>query len=191
MNIRSSNHIKYSNPREWPLAMLLAVILIGLGLSSLALDQPRLASAQEPPKKTTVVDDIGMKLVCQCGCNAILTNCPEQPNCQSWASMRSTIKTQLDQGKTSDQIIALFVEKYGEKVLVEPPKAGLNLVAYIAPFAGLIGGGMLLVVLLSRWASRGKGKGGGDADAGDSTGGSSPIEQEYRRRLEKELKEMP
>lgn len=59
--------------------------------------------------------------------------------------MRHTIETQLRAGRSPAQIRAFFVERYGEWVLLEPSRHGLNLVLWLVPILGLAAGGWLLV----------------------------------------------
>lgn len=51
--------------------------------------------------------------------------------------MRQTIVSQLRAGRTPDEIRAFFVGRYGEWVLLSPPRHGWNLVPWIVPIAGL------------------------------------------------------
>lgn len=59
--------------------------------------------------------------------------------------MRHTIQTQLRAGRSPAQIRAFFVERYGEWVLLEPSRHGLNLVPWLVPILGLAVGGWFLV----------------------------------------------
>jgi cytochrome c-type biogenesis protein CcmH len=51
--------------------------------------------------------------------------------------MRSSIEQRLRAGETPDQIRAFFVQRYGEWVLLEPPRRGFDLVPWLAPIAAL------------------------------------------------------
>ena len=65
--------------------------------------------------------------------------------------MRQVIRDKLAQGQTPDQIIQYFVDRYGEAILTQPPKHGLNLLVWFLPLAGLLLGlGILGSVLWSR-----------------------------------------
>ena len=54
-------------------------------------------------------------------------------------------------GYTAQEILEAFVAVYGERVLMAPPAAGFNLLGWVAPFAVLGGGTVLVVSLLRRW----------------------------------------
>ncbi len=67
--------------------------------------------------------------------------------------MRQVIRDKLAQGWTRDQIIQYFVDRYGEAILTEPPKHGLNLLVWLLPIGGLLGG--LVIVGTVLWSRRG------------------------------------
>ena len=71
--------------------------------------------------------------------------------------MRALIRTKLEQGESSDEIVAYFVGRYGETVLVEPPRHGVGLLVWLGPLGALILGALALVFWLRsgrRQASR-------------------------------------
>jgi cytochrome c-type biogenesis protein CcmH len=65
--------------------------------------------------------------------------------------MRVIIQEQLEAGASRDEVLAFFQERYGDWILLEPPKRGLNLVVWVLPVAGVLAGASLLVVMLRRW----------------------------------------
>jgi cytochrome c-type biogenesis protein CcmH len=72
--------------------------------------------------------------------------------------MRQIILSQLQEGKTPEQIKAYFVSKYGQWVLLAPRPQGFNLVLWILPFVGA-GAGVVLVLFTIRHQSKNKRKG--------------------------------
>src|SRR5712692_4158614 len=65
--------------------------------------------------------------------------------------MRQVIRDKLAQGWTRDQIIQYFVDRYGEAILTQPPKHGLNLLVWLLPVVGILAGlGIIGGVLRSR-----------------------------------------
>jgi cytochrome c-type biogenesis protein CcmH len=66
------------------------------------------------------------------------------------AEMRSSIEQRLRAGETPEQIRAFFVQRYGEWVLLEPPRRGFDLVPWLAPIAALALGLWLWVRSLGR-----------------------------------------
>jgi cytochrome c-type biogenesis protein CcmH len=65
--------------------------------------------------------------------------------------MRGIIRARLEAGESEPQIIQYFVERYGEQVLVEPPRRGLALAVWVLPVLVLLGGGAGLFALLRAW----------------------------------------
>jgi cytochrome c-type biogenesis protein CcmH/NrfF len=81
--------------------------------------------------------------------------CSGQPVSDSPAElagqMRSVIRARLEAGETEEQIIAYFVERYGDGVLIEPPRRGIGLAVWLAPLGVLAVGAVLLWRLLRSW----------------------------------------
>ena len=68
--------------------------------------------------------------------------------------MRGIIRQHLAAGETPEQVVAYFVDKYGIWILLAPPKHGFNLLVWIAPFAGLLVGLVVVGLVIRRWRSR-------------------------------------
>jgi len=65
--------------------------------------------------------------------------------------LRAEIGQQLRAGRTPDQVRRFYVDRYGEWVLLSPPRAGINLVAWLAPGLLLLGGLVVAGVAIRRW----------------------------------------
>lgn len=63
------------------------------------------------------------------------------------AGMRAVIEEQLGQGRTPDEIRAWFVQRYGEQVLLEPPRRGLGMALWLLP--------LVLAPAAAWWMARG------------------------------------
>jgi len=100
------------------------------------------------------VEDVAKELMCQCGCGMTLPTCASAMECMVGDQMRDVIAQQIREGRSKGEIINYFVNIYGEKVLAAPTKSGINLTAWIAPFAAIIGGTILTVWLLYTWLRR-------------------------------------
>lgn len=68
--------------------------------------------------------------------------------------MRAVIREQLKEGKSPDQINAYFVSKYGDWVLLAPPRRGFSLLVWVLPFAVAAAGMALVLILARRWVKR-------------------------------------
>jgi cytochrome c-type biogenesis protein CcmH len=85
--------------------------------------------------------------------------------------MRAEIEEQLRAGRTPDEVRAFFVARYGEWVLLEPTRRGLNLLPWAFPFAAVVVGVGIWVRVLRR------------RRRADDAAVPDPV----RRRIEREL----
>jgi len=67
--------------------------------------------------------------------------------------MRSRVRGLVEQGKSRDEIQAYFVSRYGEFVLLSPPKRGFNLLVWGLPFVAILVGGAAVLLIVRRWSS--------------------------------------
>ncbi len=125
------------------------------------------------------VGEISDQLVCQCGCGRLLNS----HVCDTQEAMVTLIEQKLAQGQSAEQIIQFFVAQYGEQVLASPPKQGFNLVAWVLPFAAILGGGGVIYMALKAWVRQGK------IHRTDAIAEAEEGDEQYQRQLEKELKE--
>jgi cytochrome c-type biogenesis protein CcmH len=57
-------------------------------------------------------------------------------------------------GDSDDLILQSFVQEYGQVVLMEPPRSGVGRVAWAMPVVYLLVGGVIVVLVISRWRKR-------------------------------------
>lgn len=102
-------------------------------------------------------NDMGHRLMCQCGCAQLLGEC-DHVGCPSRGQEMTDLQAQITAGKTNQEIMSWFAEKYGATVLAAPTTKGFDLVAWIAPFA-VFGAALLGTILLIRhWGNLPGGK---------------------------------
>ena len=132
----------------------------GLDSSNLfAMDQSASRPVRLPPKPGSRVvvsaaerDALEHRIRCQCGCTLDVYTCRTTDfSCQVSPSMHRDVMGLVAGGYTSQETLDAFVGVYGERVLMAPPAAGFNLLGWVAPFAVLGGGTVLVVSLLRRW----------------------------------------
>jgi len=58
--------------------------------------------------------------------------------------MKGVVREQLAAGKTPEDVRAYFIAKYGEWVLLEPDPRGFNLLVYLLPVLGVLGGAVFI-----------------------------------------------
>ncbi len=101
------------------------------------------ASAQEVDLRA---QRIASKLRCPVCQNESVADSPSELSAQ----MRTLIRDKLAAGETDDQIIRYFVSRYGEWILLEPPRQGVLWFVWLAPAVALLGGGVLVIAYLRR-----------------------------------------
>lgn len=92
------------------------------------------------------IKEVAAELVCLCGdcARESLATCL----CGFATQQREDIGSSLDGGKTAQETIDEYVSEYGQMVLASPPAEGINLLAWITPFAALVFGVFLIRSIL-------------------------------------------
>jgi cytochrome c-type biogenesis protein CcmH len=70
--------------------------------------------------------------------------------------MRNVIQEQLEQGKSEREILAFFQERYGDWILLNPPKRGVHLLVWLLPLIAASIGIGFLTMYLRRWTKQAK-----------------------------------
>jgi cytochrome c-type biogenesis protein CcmH len=127
----------------------LAVTLLVLGV---VVGTARPALAQHPARhvEEQVVYEIAAQLRCVVCQNLSVADSPSEMALQ----MRGVIKERLAAGESSDQVVRYFVDKYGEWILLSPPRRGFSLLVWVFPFVAVIVGFGIVALLLRRWTRR-------------------------------------
>lgn len=89
---------------------------------------PAFAQSGNPPTDDEI-NAIAKELYCPVCENTPLDVCPTAA-CAQWRDM---IEEKLIAGWSKDQIKQYFVDQYGDRVLAEPPRTGLNWLVYVLP----------------------------------------------------------
>jgi cytochrome c-type biogenesis protein CcmH len=61
-------------------------------------------------------------------------------------NMRDVVREKIREGKTNDEILAYFVARYGDFILMEPRKYGVNWFLWAFPFAALLLGAVVVAL---------------------------------------------
>jgi cytochrome c-type biogenesis protein CcmH len=107
------------------------------------------AQVETPPVPTPSDDDVNAiagQMYCPVCENIPLDQCGTQA-CSQW---RELIRQKLSEGLNAEGIKEYFAAQYGDNVLSEPPRRGLNLLIYILPPLALAAGAVFLVYFLAR-----------------------------------------
>ncbi len=126
---------------------LLLLLLVGL-VAVLALPRPAYADDPLATKELQVEQQLGCPI-----CTNLPLNVCDNQLCQE---MRGVIHQKLSEGETPDQVVAYFVSRYGDAVLLSPPQRGFSLAAWYLPFLALAAGAVVFLAFLKRSLRRQK-----------------------------------
>ncbi len=156
---------------------ILVLVLCTAALAGL-FSPRKVMGAAEPPS----FQDLEESLTCQCGCGLTVHSC-NHLQCGSAGPLREEIRAQMALGKSKPEILSYFKSKYGEKILSAPTTTGFNVVAWVTPFALVLVGGLLVGVIIMRWAGRSTQR------AASETTPPARAPSPYDKVLEKELRD--
>ncbi len=96
------------------------------------------------------------KIARQLRCPVCRAESAADSNATTSVEFRNIIQEQLAAGKNEAEILAFFEERYGNWILLDPPKRGLNLVVWILPLVAGSLGLLVLVLLFQKWLKKTK-----------------------------------
>ncbi|MGD8456319.1 MAG: cytochrome c-type biogenesis protein CcmH [Anaerolineales bacterium] len=155
---------------SWLLLLVVFVVLLVIS--------PAMAEEPAPTPSDDEVNAIAKKMYCPVCENVPLDVCGTQA-CAQW---REEIRDKLTQGWSEQEIYDYFVLKYGERVLAEPPRRGLNWLVYIAPPLAVIIGVVFLYRGYRNWRKP------VEELASEAPPPSGEVQDEYLSKMEEELK---
>jgi len=134
------------------------------------------------PTPFPVTDDqvnaVAKNMYCPVCENTPLDVCPTQA-CAEW---RELIRDKLADGWDEKQIRTFFVERFGDRVLAEPPARGLNWLVYVIPPLVFLAGAYLLFRAFRSWTAP------ASTPAPKTEPGEAGTSDPYLERLEEELR---
>jgi cytochrome c-type biogenesis protein CcmH len=98
------------------------------------------------------IQAIEQRLACNCGCTLDVFTCRTTDfTCTYSPALHREVLALRDEGKTAQQILDAFVDKYGEKALMAPkPEGVINLTGYLLPGALIAAAGAGLAMFITR-----------------------------------------
>lgn len=115
-----------------------------------AVGRPR--SPTDARENDAEIQAIERRLACNCGCTLDVFTCRTTDfSCTYSPALHREVLALRDGGKTAQEILDAFVDKYGEKALMAPKPRGLvNLAGYLLPGAAIAVAGVGLLLFISR-----------------------------------------
>jgi cytochrome c-type biogenesis protein CcmH len=118
------------------------VRLLALAVAALLFAAPAAASESHPNQ-----GELESELMCPICAGETLAQ-SDSPAAQR---IKADIGSRIAAGETKSQIKDALVEQWGQRILAAPPRHGFNLLAWVLPLVGLIGGAGILGILAWRW----------------------------------------
>jgi cytochrome c-type biogenesis protein CcmH len=89
------------------------------------------------------------RLRCTCGCGLDIYTCRTTDfACTYSPALHRDVIALVEQGSDARAVVAAFVSKYGESVLMAPSPKGFNLLGYLVPGAVVLAAGSILAMVL-------------------------------------------
>lgn len=139
---------------------LLTAFLLGVALAQEpsspaptgALPVPDLS---EPPAGAPVTDgqevrDRTMALTVQMRCPVCQGLSVADSQTEAAVAMRTRVEEMVAAGYDDEQIVAWFVDRYGQWVMLEPPTSGVTWLVWLAPAAFVLAGAVVLARVLGK-----------------------------------------
>jgi cytochrome c-type biogenesis protein CcmF len=125
------------------LLLLLALPAVGAAQS---------ATTGHVTERGAVERTLESQIMCTCGaCRRTLASCG-MPNCHGHATQTEKLRRLLSEGKSSDDILAIFVRDLGPDVLASPIDTSFNRLAWLLPYAGAVLALAGIVVMARKWS---------------------------------------
>ncbi|MBX2999544.1 MAG: cytochrome c-type biogenesis protein CcmH [Caldilineaceae bacterium] len=169
------------SPLTWALWLTGLLALVGISfwfISATASAQGISPTVGETDVTADEVNQVARELWCPLCSGVRLDGC-ELKACDQ---MKEIIAIKLSEGEDTASIKSYFVDQYGPQVLGAPPLEGFNWLAWILPFAVMIGGGVFLWLRSKHWMRPAA------ALPVESTPRAVAEKSEYERKLDEELK---
>ncbi len=152
--------------------MIIRLTVISLLLVTIAW--PAWAEIQDETDLDVQVREIAKTLRC--------TVCQTENIWESGAplaqQMRAVVRERLKLGHSKEEIRAYFLSRYGDYIMMEPPKHGVNWIIWVGPFVLLLSGGLLLYKEVTGWVR---------STPTPTSTPASPLDDQARQRIQREL----
>ena len=161
--------------RGFASAAAAVVLIAALGWAAAATPP---AAVRPAPAATKVDEQTVQEVASQLRCVVCQSLSVADSPSETANQMRAIIRERLAAGDNPEQVRAYFVEKYGDWILLSPPKSGFTLLVWVVPFVGLGIGLVLVAIVVRRWSRT------------PQTAAPSQLDPAVRERIRREMSEM-
>lgn len=131
----------------------------GSNAGVLDMDAGEYKRVRLPPKPNAAplldkekVEEFERTIACPCPCTLDVYTCrTTMVSCSISPAVHGDVLSMVNGGYNADEIMQAMTGTYGNTILMAPPKKGVNLIAWFAPFAALGGGAILINAMLRGW----------------------------------------
>jgi cytochrome c-type biogenesis protein CcmH len=148
--------------RSWQLLALLAAAWLGTAQPASAQDavptQPDAPARSDPAlldREAEELDARAAEIAAELLCPVCRNQSVVESNAELSREMQALVRERLVAGDSEEEVKEYFVSRYGEWILLEPQRRGINWVVWILPFLALAAGAVLAVILVRKWAAAG------------------------------------
>jgi len=129
--------------------MLLSLLLVPVG----AEEVPGLeTSPAGPPPSAADLEEQVYALTTRLRCPVCQGLNVAESRSETALAMKGRIHELVSMGYSPDQIVAYFTDRYGDWVLLDPPRKGINWFLWLGPVVLVLGGMVVLRVVVRRIA---------------------------------------
>lgn len=133
---------RHPQRQRWWWWALMGVIVLGA-----------LVVAGTTPPSEGVSDDRLFAIASQLKCQTCVGESVAGSQSASAVQFREEIAAQMAQGRTDDEILTFFVQRYDQEVLLTPPSSGAGALVWILPVIGVALAALALAATFRRWRS--------------------------------------
>jgi len=127
----------------------LGLLLVWLVAGAIALAAPA-EGAEGRPVSEAEVTTVAAQLRCVVCQSLSVADSPSEMAAQ----MRALVRERLAMGESPDQVVAYFADKYGDWILLAPPRRGFTLLVWLVPPLAVLLGLAIAVQRVRGWARR-------------------------------------
>src|SRR5262245_8152643 len=108
-----------------------SALRLGVVLLWLLAPRPVLGQTPQPAKPDTAVERKVREVASMLRCPVCLNLSVQDSPSELARDMRDLVRERITMGETEQQVLAYFVQRYGEWVLMKPPAHGVSLFVWV------------------------------------------------------------